>query len=216
MGSVNKTAYEMFIDGDEPPPRYVVKETTFGSIDSSPPLLPISIIDVGLLSSSSSPSSIEELEKLRSALSTCGCFQISTHTSAFSTGSNPGEPSNPRLRLNHPKRRKRTETAPVLRRWRNQRSTAEPQSNVGGETREARRTQGRGQRRTRESMASPKVAEGRGTEAQGREVQGRQTLGFAHGGTPVQRRRRNTQGRGRRRTREGREVQGRQTLGFTP
>ncbi|KAL6995999.1 hypothetical protein U1Q18_006137 [Sarracenia purpurea var. burkii] len=92
-----------------------------------------------------------------------GCkMLISTHTSAFSTGSNPGEPSNPRLRLNHPKRRKRTETAPVLRRRRNQRSTEEPQSNVGGETREARRTQGRGQRRTRESGSRNRRPRSRG------------------------------------------------------
>ncbi|XP_057514571.1 protein SRG1-like [Actinidia eriantha] len=79
MGSLSKTAHEMSIDGDEPPPRYIVKESTFGSIDSSPPLIPIPIIDISLLSSTSSPSSIEELEKLRSALSSWGCFQAIGH-----------------------------------------------------------------------------------------------------------------------------------------
>ncbi|XP_059636585.1 protein SRG1-like [Cornus florida] len=75
----SKSAQELFINGDEPPPRYIVKESNFGSIDSSPPLAPIPTIDVSLLLPSSSPSSIQELDKLRSALSSWGCFQAIGH-----------------------------------------------------------------------------------------------------------------------------------------
>lgn len=73
MGSLAKTAHEMAIDGDEPPPRYFINESTFGSIDASPPPLPIPTIDISLLSL---PSSGEEVEQLRSALSSWGCFQV--------------------------------------------------------------------------------------------------------------------------------------------
>ncbi|KAG5564279.1 hypothetical protein RHGRI_000472 [Rhododendron griersonianum] len=57
MGSLAKTAHEMAIDGDEPPPRYFINESTFGSVDASPPPLPIPTIDISLLSL---PSSGEE------------------------------------------------------------------------------------------------------------------------------------------------------------
>ncbi|KAA8535192.1 hypothetical protein F0562_030195 [Nyssa sinensis] len=79
VDSLSKSAQEMFIDGDEPPPRYIVKESKFGSIDSSPLSAPIPIIDISLLASSSSFASDEELEKLKSALSSWGCFQAIGH-----------------------------------------------------------------------------------------------------------------------------------------
>jgi len=67
--SVPKSVQEMSMDGDEPPSRYVVNGNSFGSKDSSVQF-PIPIIDVRLLSSE------DELEKLRSALSSAGCFQV--------------------------------------------------------------------------------------------------------------------------------------------
>ena len=58
------------INGDNPPQEFFVKESAFGSVDSSPPMIPIPVIDLRLLSSET------ELEKLRSALSSWGCFQV--------------------------------------------------------------------------------------------------------------------------------------------
>ncbi|PQP97416.1 codeine O-demethylase [Prunus yedoensis var. nudiflora] len=75
---------EMSINGDQPPPEYIVKESSFGCIESSPPLADqIPIIDISLFS----PSSLEyseqaenhELQKLRTALSSAGCFQAIGH-----------------------------------------------------------------------------------------------------------------------------------------
>ncbi|KAI7987976.1 Protein SRG1 [Camellia lanceoleosa] len=85
MLSVSKTAQEMSKDGDEPPQRYIVRDNTlFGPIDTSPPLAPIPVIDISLFltSPSSLHSSLQEeteLEKLRSALSSWGCFQVIGH-----------------------------------------------------------------------------------------------------------------------------------------
>ncbi|PON68550.1 Oxoglutarate/iron-dependent dioxygenase [Parasponia andersonii] len=65
---------EIAINGDNPPQKFFVKQSTaFGSVDISPPTIPIPVIDVGMLSSKS------ELEKLRSALTTWGCFQAIDH-----------------------------------------------------------------------------------------------------------------------------------------
>jgi hypothetical protein len=60
---------EMLLNSQMPPPQFLVKEISDGSTDSSPPV-PIPIVDVSLLSSE------EELKKLRSALSSWGCFQV--------------------------------------------------------------------------------------------------------------------------------------------
>ncbi|KAG2718916.1 hypothetical protein I3760_03G242300 [Carya illinoinensis] len=77
---------EMSIKGDEPPPEYIVKDFTFGSIESSPSLGSIPIINIGLFSSQLSPSHDhhskqveDELEKLRSALSSGVGFQAIGH-----------------------------------------------------------------------------------------------------------------------------------------
>ncbi|XP_058757926.1 protein SRG1-like [Vicia villosa] len=67
-----RSIQEMSMDGAEPPSEYLVKGNTFGSKDS-PTLIQIPIIDVSLLSTES------ELEKLRSALSSAGCFQAIGH-----------------------------------------------------------------------------------------------------------------------------------------
>ncbi|MED6205160.1 hypothetical protein PIB30_015276 [Stylosanthes scabra] len=77
--SMTKSIYEMSMDGDEPPPQYVVKEdnNSIGlkdSLSSSSVMIPIPIIDMSLLSSSE-----PEIEKLRSALTSAGCFQAIGH-----------------------------------------------------------------------------------------------------------------------------------------
>ncbi|KAJ7979009.1 2-oxoglutarate (2OG) and Fe(II)-dependent oxygenase superfamily protein [Quillaja saponaria] len=77
--SLPKSVQEMAINGDEPPQEFIVKESKFGPKETSAISIPIPIIDVRLLSSE------DELEKLRSALSSGGCFQAVGHgiSSAF-------------------------------------------------------------------------------------------------------------------------------------
>ncbi|KAM3714200.1 hypothetical protein ACJW31_01G314300 [Castanea mollissima] len=74
---------EMSINSEEPPQEYVVKDSSFGSIESSDPSLgSIPIIDISIFSlfSPHDPKEVEnELEKLRSALSLGGCFQAIGH-----------------------------------------------------------------------------------------------------------------------------------------
>ncbi|TQD95812.1 hypothetical protein C1H46_018554 [Malus baccata] len=75
---------EMSMNGEQPPAEYIVKESRFGSIDSSPPLADeIPIIDISLFSPLSAQYSEQaenhELQKLRSALSSAGCFQAIGH-----------------------------------------------------------------------------------------------------------------------------------------
>ncbi|KAI4335647.1 hypothetical protein L6164_014278 [Bauhinia variegata] len=67
-----KSVQEMSMNGDEPPPQFFVKESGFAYTAASC-LNQIPIIDVTLLSSK------HELEKLRSALSSSGCFQAINH-----------------------------------------------------------------------------------------------------------------------------------------
>ena len=77
--TLSKSVEEMSINGFEPPQEYIVKDCRFGSIESSASLGSIPIIDISILSLSSShdPKEVEnELEKLRSALSSAGCFQV--------------------------------------------------------------------------------------------------------------------------------------------
>ncbi|KAH7574357.1 hypothetical protein JRO89_XS03G0286000 [Xanthoceras sorbifolium] len=79
----NKSVDDMSIKGEEPPPEYIVKDTKFGSIESSPPLGPFPVVDVSVFSESSSSSNQDleqELAKLRSSLSSAGgCFQAIGH-----------------------------------------------------------------------------------------------------------------------------------------
>ncbi|PRQ46263.1 putative codeine 3-O-demethylase [Rosa chinensis] len=72
---------EMSINGDEPLPEYIVEQGIFGAIDSSPSLGQIPIFDINFFSSTSlnSKQAKNELEKLRSALSSSGCFQAVGH-----------------------------------------------------------------------------------------------------------------------------------------
>ncbi|KAI9192813.1 hypothetical protein LWI28_028007 [Acer negundo] len=74
---------QMSRSGEEPPPEYIVKDSKFGSIETSPPLGPFPIVDLTVFSHSSSFTSQDleqELAKLRSSLSSAGgCFQAIGH-----------------------------------------------------------------------------------------------------------------------------------------
>ncbi|KAI8549276.1 hypothetical protein RHMOL_Rhmol06G0013100 [Rhododendron molle] len=81
-----KSVQEMSIKGDEPPQPLIVRhDVPFGPVDTSPLLASIPTIDISLFSPlpSSLESSIQEtqneLDKLRSALSSWGCFQVIGH-----------------------------------------------------------------------------------------------------------------------------------------
>lgn len=67
-----KSVQELVINGEELPENYIRKDGDRGILDV--PLVEIPVVDLGLLASSST--SGEELEKLRSALSSWGCFQV--------------------------------------------------------------------------------------------------------------------------------------------
>ncbi|EXB85441.1 Protein SRG1 [Morus notabilis] len=70
---IEGTSQEIAVNGNDPPPEFFVKESAFGPVGSSPPMIPIPVIDLSLLSSET------ELEKLRSALTSWGCFQAMGH-----------------------------------------------------------------------------------------------------------------------------------------
>ncbi|KAI3803051.1 hypothetical protein L1987_31199 [Smallanthus sonchifolius] len=72
-----KTAQQMAVDGDQPPSKYIFNNTKFGPLETSPPFAPVPIIDIGCFFSSSNQQT--ELQKLRSALTTWGCFQAVNH-----------------------------------------------------------------------------------------------------------------------------------------
>ena len=70
---LSKSVQEMSINSDEPPPEFHVKDSSFGCTDSfdlSASVL-VPVIDLSLLLSSK-----DELEKLRLALESVGCFQV--------------------------------------------------------------------------------------------------------------------------------------------
>jgi isopenicillin N synthase-like dioxygenase len=72
-----KTVQELVFEGEEVPEKYIQKEDG-GLINDAFPYMEIPTIDIGLLESSSS-SAADELQTLRSALSTWGCFQAINH-----------------------------------------------------------------------------------------------------------------------------------------
>ncbi|KAJ6731842.1 hypothetical protein OIU79_003049 [Salix purpurea] len=80
---MSNSVQEMAASGQEPPVKYFYKGNDGGVLDSSVPLIEIPVVDLGLLSSPST--SAQELEKLKLALSTWGCFQVINHgmTSSF-------------------------------------------------------------------------------------------------------------------------------------
>jgi hypothetical protein len=73
---LSKRVQEMVLNGEEPPPLYVCRDGD-ETEEVSSTLSSIPIIDVSLFSTSA-PSSKqeEELEQLRSALCSWGCFQV--------------------------------------------------------------------------------------------------------------------------------------------
>lgn len=75
--SMSKTIEQMVTHGDQPSSEFIVKETKFGSIESSPPLGPFPVIEMSLFSSQAHVGI--ELEKLKSSLSSAGCFQVIGH-----------------------------------------------------------------------------------------------------------------------------------------
>ena len=73
---LSKRVQEMILNGEKPPAPYICRDGD--SIQEvSAPLSPVPIIDLSLLSSSTPcAKQEEELQKLRSALSSWGCFQV--------------------------------------------------------------------------------------------------------------------------------------------
>lgn len=72
---LSKRVQEMVLNGEEPQPPYVCRDdNTNEDALSTPSLIPI--IDLSLLSSSEACSTAQELQKLRSALCSWGCFQV--------------------------------------------------------------------------------------------------------------------------------------------
>ncbi|XP_075651697.1 protein SRG1-like [Castanea sativa] len=72
---VQKSVQELVLNGDELPENYIHKDRDGGDLDV--PLVEIPVVNLGLLKSLST--SKEELQKLRSALSTWGCIQLTNH-----------------------------------------------------------------------------------------------------------------------------------------
>nr|XP_011457663.1 PREDICTED: protein SRG1-like isoform X2 [Fragaria vesca subsp. vesca] len=73
-----KTVQEQLIEGEVlvPPPKYILKDGV-PLPDASVEFMDVPVIDLGLLTPSSI--SMEEFEKLRSALNKWGCFQVVNH-----------------------------------------------------------------------------------------------------------------------------------------
>ncbi|KAL3535925.1 hypothetical protein ACH5RR_004386 [Cinchona calisaya] len=69
--------------GGELPEQFVCTETPYGLITASVPLMDIPVIDFSLLSASSVTTD-DEFEKLQSALTSWGCFQVINHGIEFS------------------------------------------------------------------------------------------------------------------------------------
>lgn len=78
---LSKRVQDMVLNGEEPPPLYICRDGDANE-DVSSASSSIPIIDLSLLSSSAPGSKQEEeLENLRSALCSWGCFQVCTHYS---------------------------------------------------------------------------------------------------------------------------------------
>lgn len=73
-----KRVQEMVLKGEDPPQPYICRDGD-GSEDVSSSLSPIPIIDLSLFSSSAPETTEKELQKLKSALSSWGCFQATGH-----------------------------------------------------------------------------------------------------------------------------------------
>lgn len=72
-----KPVQELLVSNNELPERYIHNGED-EDIHDSHPLIDVPVIDIGLLKDSS-VAGIQELQKLRSALNFCGCFQAINH-----------------------------------------------------------------------------------------------------------------------------------------
>ncbi|KAL6497887.1 hypothetical protein OROHE_026914 [Orobanche hederae] len=80
----HRTVQELADDGGDVPERYIIKESPGGDeITASLPLMDLPVIDFNRLLTSSATAAIEELQKLKSALSSWGCFQVINHGIEF-------------------------------------------------------------------------------------------------------------------------------------
>ncbi|KAH8481728.1 hypothetical protein H0E87_029280 [Populus deltoides] len=77
LESKSKSVQELVRNSEEPPGKYFYEDGVHGVLDSSLPVLEIPVIDTSRLTSPST--SREEVEKLRSALISCGCFVSINH-----------------------------------------------------------------------------------------------------------------------------------------
>ncbi|XP_022871571.1 protein SRG1-like [Olea europaea var. sylvestris] len=73
-----KPVQEMVENGIQFPNEYIWKDANYGVIDAFAPLAEIPVIDIARLNN------VEELDKLRSALTSWGCFQAINHGIEFS------------------------------------------------------------------------------------------------------------------------------------
>lgn len=73
---LSKRVQEMVLNGEQPPELYISRDGSEG-VDVCSASTPVPIVDISFFSSSV-PSDVqeEELQKLRSILSTWGCFQV--------------------------------------------------------------------------------------------------------------------------------------------
>jgi hypothetical protein len=71
---ISNSVQEMATNGQEPPVKYFSKGNDDGVLDAPVPLIEIPVVDLGLLTSPLT--SAQELEKLKLALSSWGCFQV--------------------------------------------------------------------------------------------------------------------------------------------
>lgn len=78
--AISNHVQEFALNIDKLPESYIHRESDFGAIDVSCPLVEVPVIDYGQLLASSSTStqggSDQELKKLHSALTIWGCFQV--------------------------------------------------------------------------------------------------------------------------------------------
>jgi hypothetical protein len=74
LESKSKSVQEVVRNSEEPPGKYFYEDGVNGVLDSSLPVLEIPVIDTSRLTSPST--SREEVEKLHSALISCGCFMV--------------------------------------------------------------------------------------------------------------------------------------------
>lgn len=78
----HRKVQELAEDGGEVPERFICKVTPYGAITDFVPRMDIPVIDFSRLSSSLAATD-KELEKLQSALSSWGCFQVQFHSESY-------------------------------------------------------------------------------------------------------------------------------------